>query len=78
MIRLSFDAIGGVFLHLLNSSLSNAEVPDSWKHSLVYSIHKSGDPSDPSNFRPIDQLHVVGIYHVLKAHNFPEFLGYVI
>ena len=26
----------------------------------------------------IDQLHVVGIYHVLKAHNFPEFLGYVI
>ena len=27
---------------------------------------------------PIDQLHVVGIYHVLKAHNFPEFLDYVI
>ena len=53
MIRLSFDAIGGVFLHLLNSSLSYAEVPDSWKHSLVYPIHKSGDPSDPSNFRPI-------------------------
>ena len=26
----------------------------------------------------IDQLHVVGIYPVLKAHNFPEFLGYVI
>ena len=26
----------------------------------------------------IDQLHVVGIYHVLKAHNFPEFLGYII
>ena len=53
MIRLSFDAIGSVFLHLLNSSLSYAEVPDSWKHSLVYPIHKSGDPSDPSNFRPI-------------------------
>ena len=27
---------------------------------------------------PIDQLQVVGIYHFLKAHNFPEFLGYVI
>ena len=25
-----------------------------------------------------DQLHVVEIYHFLKAHNFPEFLGYVI
>lgn len=53
MLRLSFDAIGGVFLHLLNSSLTNAEIPDSWKHSLVFPIHKSGDPSDPSNFRPI-------------------------
>ena len=53
MIRLSFDAIGGVFLHLLNSSLSNADVPESWKHSLVYPIHKSGNPSNPSNFRPI-------------------------
>ena len=28
--------------------------------------------------RVIDQLHVVGTYHFLKAHNFPEFLGYVI
>ena len=53
MLRLSFDAIGGVFLHLLNSSLTNAEIPDPWKHSLVFPIHKSGDPSDPSNFRPI-------------------------
>ena len=26
----------------------------------------------------IDQLHVVGIYHLLKAQNFPEFLGYAI
>ena len=27
---------------------------------------------------PIDQLHVLGIYHFLKAQNFPEFLIYVI
>ena len=31
-----------------------------------------------SGFGSIDQLHVVGIYHFLKAQNFPEFLGYVI
>ena len=30
------------------------------------------------NMHTIDQLHVVGIHHFLKAHNFPEFLGYVI
>ena len=30
------------------------------------------------NHATIDQLYVVGIYHVLKVHNFPEFLGYVI
>ena len=28
--------------------------------------------------KAIDQLHVVEIYHFLKAHNFPEFLSYVI
>ena len=53
LIRLSFEAIGTVLLHLLNSSISLSDVPDSWKHSLVFPIHKSGDPSNPSNFRPI-------------------------
>ena len=53
LIRLSFEAIGTVLLHLVNSSISLSEVPISWKHSLVFPIHKSGDPSNPSNFRPI-------------------------
>lgn len=52
-IRLAFEAIGDVLLHLINSCLSFPEVPESWKHSLVYPIFKSGDPTNPSNFRPI-------------------------
>ena len=32
----------------------------------------------PKSTPQFDQLHVVGIYHFLKAQNFPEFLGYVI
>ena len=53
LVRLSFDAIGAILLHLVNSSLSLSEVPLSWKHSLVFPIFKSGDPADPSNYRPI-------------------------
>ena len=41
----------------------NTPGPTSAFHCVVYTV---------------DQLHVVGIYHFLKAHNFPEFLGYVI
>ena len=59
MVRMSFDAIGTVLLHLVNSSISLSEVPQSWKHSLVHPIHKTGDPSDPSNFRPISIVPVV-------------------
>ena len=53
MVRMSFDAIGTVLLHLVNSSISLSDVPQSWKHSLVHPIHKTGDPTNPSNFRPI-------------------------
>ena len=53
LVRLSFDAIGAILLHLVNSSLSLSEVPLSWKHSLVFPIFKSGDAADPSNYRPI-------------------------
>ena len=59
LVRLSFEAIGTVLLHLVNSSISLSEVPDSWKHSLVFPIHKSGDPSNPSNFRPISIVPVI-------------------
>ena len=59
MVRMSFDAIGPVLLHLVNSSISLTEVPQSWKHSLVHPIHKTGDPSNPSNFRPISIVPVV-------------------
>ena len=59
MFRLSFDAIGEVILHLVNSSITLSEVPKSWKHSLVQPILKSGDPSNPSNFRPISIVPVI-------------------
>ena len=59
LVRRSFEAIGTVLLHLVNSSISLSEVPDSWKHSLVFPIHKSGTASNPSNFRPISIVPVI-------------------
>ena len=59
MVRMSFDAIGPVLLHLVNSSISLSGVPQSWKHSVIHPIHKTGNPSNPSNFRPISIVPVV-------------------
>ena len=59
LVRRSFEAIGTVFLHLVNSSISLSEVPNSWKHTLVFPIHKSGDLSNPSNFRSISIVPVI-------------------
>ena len=53
VIKLCFETIGHVILHILNTCLTTCEFPDSWKHSIVHPIHKSGSPSDASNFRPI-------------------------
>ena len=53
IIKLSFDVIGQVILHILNTCLTSCQYPASWKHSIVHPIHKSGNPSDASNFRPI-------------------------
>ena len=36
-----------------------AELPDPWKYSLVHPIFKSGDATDPSNFRPISIVPVI-------------------
>ena len=57
--RMSFDAIGMVFLHLVNSSICLSDVPSSWKHSLVFPIYKSGESSNPSNHRPISIVPVI-------------------
>ena len=59
MLRTCFDSVGMVLLHLVNSSITKSDVPKSWKHSLVHPIHKSGDHSDPSNFRPISIVPVI-------------------
>lgn len=44
---------------IINTSIVTKKFPDQWKHALVVPIHKSGDKSETSNFRPISLLPVL-------------------
>ena len=55
-IRSCLPTIAPHILHLINSSISTFTFPDAWKIAIVTPIHKSGDPTNPSNFRPISIL----------------------
>ena len=59
VFKAAFPAIGGVLLDIVNACIILSEIPKSWKHSLVHPIFKSGNPSDPSNFRPISVIPVI-------------------
>ena len=45
--------ISTIIIILFNTILSSVEFPDSWSQSLYVPLHKSGDQSDPSNYRGI-------------------------
>ena len=38
---------------IFNRSLETGEVPDDWRTANVTPIHKKGDKTDPSNYRPV-------------------------
>ena len=59
MVKTGFPTIGGVILHIVNTCITRSDIPSEWKHSIVQPIFKSGNPSDPSNFRPISLVPVI-------------------
>ena len=48
------------FTHLVNLSLSSGIMPNSCKIAKVTPIHKEGDTENPSNYRPISILPILG------------------
>ena len=46
-------------MYIINDCLIQSDIPDSWKHSIVYPVFKSGNPPDPANFRPIFLVPVI-------------------
>ncbi|GFU32550.1 retrovirus-related Pol polyprotein from type-2 retrotransposable element R2DM, partial [Nephila pilipes] len=47
------DPTGKILCMIFNLCLQLRRIPDSWKFSNTILIHKKGDTSDPSNWRPI-------------------------
>ena len=58
-IKECFAVIGPHLLHMINRSIATHVFPAAWKIARVTPIHKSGDRSDVSNFRPISILSVL-------------------
>ena len=59
MLHRTADAIAPTLTTIFNESLSQMRVPNEWKISNVTHIPKSGDPSSPSNYRPISLLSLI-------------------
>ena len=59
VFKMSFPCVGHILLHIVNQCLITSDIPSSWKHALVQPIFKSGDPANPSSFRPISILPVI-------------------
>lgn len=51
-----FDPKSLAFEHLrciINNALSSSRIPDQWRQAQVFLLHKSGDETQVSNYRPI-------------------------
>ena len=62
-------AITPALTTLFNLSLNLCTIPDEWKKSNITPIHKSGDKSDASNYRPISLLSLISKVLERCIHN---------
>ena len=54
---------------IINSSFREGKFPKDWKSAIVVPVHKSGDTTDVSNYRPISVLPVMSkISEQLTGH----------
>ena len=60
VLRRCFSAVGPHLLHVINHSLITGRVPPIWKLATVVPLYKEGPATEPSNYRPISVLSVVG------------------
>ena len=56
MIKHSFEILKNCLVKLFNLIISVRYVPNEWCKGLITPVHKSGDLSNPDNFRPICAL----------------------
>jgi hypothetical protein len=58
-LRLAAPLISKPLTHLINLSLSEGQVPPSWKAAIIHPIPKVPHPSSPSDLRPISVVPVL-------------------
>ena len=66
MLKETVSSITPMITAIFNMSFSTATFPDSWKSSLIVPVPKSGDSSNPGNYRPISLLPIVS--KLLEKH----------
>ena len=59
MLRLTSDAISSCLASIFNMSIKECIFPDIWKMAIVVPVHKKGDTSDMSNYRPVSLLSLI-------------------
>ena len=75
LLKLAFSIIGRPLLRVINTSIVSETVPSSWKSAVVIPLHKKGDPSSASNFRPITLVPgICKIVEKLIHHQLTEYL----
>lgn len=74
MLKNTAHAITLPLSMLFNLSILSGTIPQEWKVSNVVPVHKGGERSDPSNYRPISLLSVISktmekhLYGIILDH----------
>ena len=69
------DIISNPLSIILNKYITNGNFPEMLKIAQVTPVFKSGDPTDPNNYRPISVLSVLS--KVFEKHIYDELLSYL-
>ena len=75
LIKLGGSVIVPIITHICNLSINTKVFPSIWKTSKITPLHKTGDNSNPTNFRPISILPCMGkILEKLVHHQLYSYL----
>ena len=68
MFKDAFRVLIPQLVFLFNMSLNTGKFPDNWKQATIIPLHKGGDKSDVSNYRPVSLFPLPGKLLEKVAH----------
>ena len=69
LLKDSANVLAPVLTNIFNRSLASSTYPDIWKCGKVTALFKTGDRTDPNNYRPITVLPIVSKILEKAAHS---------